>query len=41
MFEAHLRREMMHVLFSQGANASIEQIKKTTHPDYLKFEKLP
>lgn len=30
MFSAHLRRELMHVLFSQGANATIDQIKKVS-----------
>ena len=39
MFAGHLRREMMHVLFRQGANATIDQIKKATHSEYLKTDK--
>ena len=31
MFGMHLRREVMHVLFSQGANSTIDQIKKASH----------
>ena len=39
MVEAHLRREMMHVLFSKGANATIDQIKEGCHNRYLKSDK--
>lgn len=39
MFAGHLRREIMHVLFRQGANATIDQIKKSTHAEYLKSDK--
>ena len=38
MFQNHLRREVMHVLFSQGANTSIDQIKKASWPTYLKTD---
>ena len=38
MFQSHLRREVMHVLFSQGANTSIDQIKKASQPCYLKSD---
>ena len=27
IYESHLRREIIHVLFSQGANATIDRIK--------------
>ena len=40
MIAAHLRREMMHVLFSKGANATIDQIKKGSHERYLRSEQL-
>ena len=39
MFSAHLRRELMHVLFGQGANSTIDQIKKASHQTYLKSDK--
>ena len=38
MFQNHLRREVMHVLFSQGANTSIDQIKKASQSCYLKTD---
>ena len=38
MFAGHLRREMMHVLFSMGANSTIDQIKKSSHHVYLKTD---
>jgi hypothetical protein len=38
MFSNHLRREMMHVLFGLGANATIDQIKKASHVAYLKTD---
>ena len=40
MLSNHLKREMTHVLFSQGANTSIDQIKKASFPIYLKSEQL-
>lgn len=38
MFKNHLRREVMHVLFSQGANTSFAQIKKASQSCYLKTD---
>ena len=38
MYKNHLRREVMHVLFSQGANTSFEQIKKASQECYLKAD---
>lgn len=35
MFAGHLKREMLHVLFRQGANSTIDQIKKASFPEYL------
>ena len=38
MFQAFLKREMLHVLFSQGANVTINEIKKACHPVYIKTD---
>lgn len=32
----HMQREVMHLLFSLGANATIDQIKKEAQPVYEK-----
>ena len=38
MYKNHLRREVMHVLFTQGANTSFDQIKKSSQEVYLKAD---
>ena len=38
MLKNNMKREVMHLLFSQGANTSIEKIKKECDPTYQKSE---
>ena len=39
MFDGHLHREMLHVLFNQDINFSIDEIKQASFAEYVNYEK--